>query len=98
MKQITNKRIVFAKLAVNDDKAIRANLGTIDYLENQIHRIQGFVELGDAILVDHDSDSQWERYIDYLCNWALSHNDEEYAGMSPASFEEWRGNEDSEVD
>lgn len=96
MKQITNKRIVFAEIAVNDDKAIRANLGTLDYLANQVHRVHGCIELCSAILAEKDSDSEWERYINYLSQWAICHNDEKYAGMSPACFEEWRDNEDKE--
>lgn len=98
MKQITNKRIVFAKLAVNDDKAIRANLGTLDYFADQINRIHGRVELCSAILAEKDSDSEWERYINYLSQWVICHNDEACEGMSPACFEEWRDNEDAEED
>ena len=35
----------------------------------------------------------WNEYIDYLRNWAETHSDETFAGMSPACFDEWRDNE-----
>lgn len=38
--------------------------------------------------------TQWEKYIEYLKKWAEEHKDEENAGMSPASFDEWEENED----
>ena len=92
------RRKVFAELYV-DEEVSGVDEGTLDYVEKEMGWVnESGIYLGDAILVDHDSDSQWERYINYLCSWALSHNDEEYAGMSPASFEEWRDNENAEED
>ena len=37
--------------------------------------------------------NHWNEYIDYLRNWAETHSDETFAGMSPACFDEWRDNE-----
>lgn len=89
---------LFAELYV-DEEVSGVEKGTIDYVEHEMGWVnESGISLGDAILADYDSDSQWERYINYLGNWILNHNDEEYAGMSPASFEEWRDNEDAEED
>ena len=91
-------RKVFAELYV-DEEVSGVNEGTLDYVEKEMGWVnESGIYLRGAILVDRDSDSQWERYINYLCNWALSHNDEACDGMSPASFEEWRNNEDAEED
>lgn len=37
-----------------------------------------------------DGDVLWERYLLYLVQWAIEHNSDEYQGMSPACFDEWR--------
>lgn len=38
--------------------------------------------------------TQWEKYIEYLKQWAEDHKKESFAGMTPASFDEWEENED----
>lgn len=35
----------------------------------------------------------WERYTNYLIEWAVSHKEEVFAGMAPACFDEWLENE-----
>ena len=42
--------------------------------------------------------TQWEKYIEYLKQWAEEHKNEENAGMSPACFDEWSDNEAEEDD
>lgn len=37
--------------------------------------------------------SYWQRYIAYLKEWAETHSGEEFAGMSPACYDEWLDNE-----
>lgn len=39
--------------------------------------------------------NNWAKYIAYLKSWIEAHKDEEYEGMSPAEYNEWRDNEDS---
>jgi hypothetical protein len=38
----------------------------------------------------------WQKYINYLYNWLYEHEDGEFCGMSPASFDEWLANEEAE--
>ena len=93
------EREIFVKLTVLDDLAEQQNQGTLDYVESKVGSLlKDGIWIKDAILAEKDSDSEWERYINYLSQWVICHNDEEYAGMSPASFEEWRDNEDAEED
>lgn len=54
------------------------------------------VHLDSAVILDEDSDSAHERYLRYLQGWIFNHNDPLFEGCSPASFEEWRDNEDEE--
>lgn len=36
---------------------------------------------------------EWNLYIEYLKQWADNHSSPEFAGMSPAGFDEWLDNE-----
>ena len=86
------KRTVFAKISVNDE----VNNGeVIDTLEKQALEM-AHCDLKEAICAEADSDSRHERYINYLINWAIEHNDEEFEGCSPVSFDEFEENEDDE--
>ncbi len=42
---------------------------------------------------DNDSTDNWDNYIKYLHKWAVEHDGKEFAGCSPASYDEWRNNE-----
>lgn len=37
-----------------------------------------------------------ERYCEYLIDWALTHRDAAYEGMTPACFDEWSDCENEE--
>lgn len=54
------------------------------------------VHLDSAVILDEDSDSAHERYLRYLQDWIIDHYDDYFEGCSPASFEEWKDNEDEE--
>lgn len=88
------KRTVFAKISVNDEINNGQVLGT---LEKQALEM-AHCDLKEAICAEADSDSRHERYINYLINWAIEHNDEEFEGCSPVSFDEFEDCEDEEFD
>lgn len=91
------EREIFVKLAVRDELAERQNQGTLDYVESKAgNLLKDGIWIKDAIMAESDSDDQQERYLNYLLNWVIDHHDCEYAGMSPACFEEWCDNEDAE--
>ena len=54
-------------------------------------------ELHDLILDIDDKNTNerddWQRYIDYLHEWADCHAGSVHSGMSPVSFDEWMDNE-----
>ena len=86
------KRTVFAKISVNDE----INNGQVlDTLKKQALEM-AHCDLEEAICAESDSDSRHERYINYLINWAIEHNDEAFKGCSPACFDEWLDNEGEE--
>lgn len=89
-------RKVYAEILVDDSRAIREHKGTLDYVENKLESIENEgIQLSDYALLDEDSTDEWERYCAYLASWVFMHSLEEYKGMSPASFEEWRDMEDA---
>ena len=86
------KRTVFAKISVNDE----VNNGQVlDTLEKQALEM-AYCDLEEAVCAEPDSDSKHERYINYLMNWVIEHNDEAYEGCSPTSFDEFEHCEDEE--
>ena len=44
-------------------------------------------------LLAGDVEIIWNKYLQYLVEWAESHREPEHSGMSPAGFDEWRENE-----
>lgn len=44
-----------------------------------------------------DEDVQWERYLKYLVEWAISHGDVGYEGTTPACYDEWKDCEDADT-
>ena len=38
----------------------------------------------------------WQKYLQYLRDWADSHSEPEFYGMTPACFDEWLGCEHEE--
>lgn len=88
------KRTVFAKFEVED----KVNNGfVVNTLEKEALEM-AHCDLEEAVCAESDSDSKHERYINYLMNWAISHNDEAYEGCSPAGFDEWLDNEDTDCE
>lgn len=87
-------RKICAMIDVDNEKSFEGiNGGPIEYLQKEAGWLeQSGVYLKDAFILD-DDDDEWFRYINYLTEWAFSHNSEDFAGMSPAGFEEWRNNE-----
>lgn len=39
-----------------------------------------------------DSGVLWEEYLLYLVSWAIEYNSDEYEGMSPLCYAEWKTN------
>ena len=66
-----------------------------DFLEREFGWLeQSGISLEGWALVD--ADVRWERYLRYLVQWAIDHNSDEFRGMSPSCYDEWRSCEDSE--
>ncbi len=45
---------------------------------------------------DAKTQREWENYMEYIDDWRQTHNSVQFHGMSPASFDEWRDNENAE--
>lgn len=55
------------------------------------------IEVKDCFIVDDDEDDKWKAYLNYLVNWAFDHQGKEFAGMTPACYEEFLDCECQEV-
>ena len=58
----------------------------------------GAIEVVDeeTVTIDTKQTRVWDKYLVYLVQWAVDHAHHFYIGMSPAGFDEWCDNEDSE--
>lgn len=82
------KRTIMAIIEVEDS----VNDGqALDTFEKSLDQSNCNIE--NAMVLDKDSDSAHERYLNYLMNWIADHHEEEYEGCSPAGFDEWLENE-----
>lgn len=85
------KRTVMAIVEVEDN----VNDGQVlDTFEKSLD--QSNCNIDNAMILDKDSDSAHERYLNYLMNWIADHHEEEFKGCSPAGFDEFEDWEDCE--
>ena len=85
------KRTVMAIIEVEDS----VNNGQVlDTFEKSLDQSNCNIE--NAIVLDKDSDSTHERYLNYLMSWIADHHEETFKGCSPACFDEWLDNEGEE--
>jgi len=75
---------------INYQEEPTAELPPIEMLEHEFGWLeQSGMRLTNCALLD-DYDVRWERYLLFLVQWAIDHNSDEYEGMSPPSYDEWR--------
>lgn len=88
------KRTIMAIIEVEDS----VNDGQVlDTFEKSLDQSNCNIE--NAMILDKDSDSAHERYLNYLMNWIVDHHEEEFKGCSPTGFDEfedWENCEDEE--
>lgn len=65
----------------------------LEQQESEINRLQSVLENAQPIT---KNDTHWSDYIMYLLKWSSEHADKEFAGMSPACYDEWLDNESEE--
>lgn len=63
-----------------------------DFLEREFGWMQqSGITLENWALVDFDV--QWEQYLRYLVDWAISHSSDDEIGKSPMSYKVWLKNQ-----
>lgn len=65
----------------------------IENYERTLETHKRILENAEPIKVN---DSHWSDYIMYLLKWSSEHANKEFAGMSPACYDEWLDNEKGE--
>lgn len=100
------KRLFAAKITLDENQAIRNtevnglnDMAPGDYLEHEFKQLeQSGLSISNWLITDYDDESDRARYLNYLIDWVFDHIGEEFTGMSPACYDEWRNNEDTEVE
>ena len=85
------KRKIVAIITVDEDTAFKEiNDGPVSYLEKEFGWLEeSDIFLRDCFIADDDEDDKWQAYLNYLVDWAFNHQGEAFAGMTPASYEEF---------
>jgi len=89
------ERKIVAIIGVDDDTAFeKIDDGPVPYLEKEFGWLeQSGIFLKDCFIADDDEDDKWKAYLNYLVEWAFNHQGEEFAGMTPACYDEFCENE-----
>lgn len=80
----TDKREFIAIISIEDDPSSDISPG--EFLEQEF----GWLEQSNIVLENWalvDTDVQWEQYLRYLVQWAISHTDD--IGESPMYYRDW---------
>lgn len=92
-------RKILAIVEIDEEQAqeLDENYAPGEYFEREFGWLnQSGISLRDWLVSDYDDVERWARYIDYLIEWAFYHSDSMYADSSPACYDEWCDNEDTE--
>lgn len=83
-------RKVISEIAIDDDIAIEAGEGTIDYLEFKTKELQDEgIYIGNVFIADPDDVDEYEAYKAFLFDWLFRDADEaDYP--DPPTFLEWK--------
>lgn len=89
------KRKIIAIIDVDDEIAFeKINDGPVAYLERELGCLEERgVFLKECFIADDDETEKWQAYLNYLVEWAFNHQGEEFAGMTPACYDEFIDNE-----
>lgn len=83
-------RTVISEIAIDDDMAIEAGKGTIDYLEFKTKELQDEgIYIGNVFIADQDDVDEYEAYKAFLFDW-LFRDADEYDCPDPPTFLEWK--------
>lgn len=89
------ERKVIAIISVDDETAFKKiDDGPIPYLEEKFGGLEeSNISLKDCFIADDDESDKWQAYLNYLAEWIFNHQGEEFKGMSPICYDEFRNNE-----
>ncbi len=92
-------KTIFAEMLVDEEVLCphRCNKSIENRLEEEMDRLdENGVSLEQCLVFDafEDDNDEWVRYVNYLISWSFSHSCNEFKGMSPSSYDEWKTNED----
>lgn len=89
------ERKIVAIIGVDDDTAFeKIDDGPVSYLEKEFGWLeQSDIFLKECFIADDDESNRWQAYLNYLVEWVFNHQGDEFAGMTPACYDEFCENE-----
>lgn len=89
------ERKIVAIISVDNDTSFeKIDDGPVPYLEREFGWLEpSGISLKDCFISDDDEDDKWKSYLNYLVEWTFNHQGEEFAGMTPACYDEFCENE-----
>lgn len=83
------QRTIYAKLTVNENRAIEEDMGTLSYLEREAGWMEeSGIYIDEAFISDYDSTEVWDRYIDYVITWTFK-NSAQKTEEEIMTFDQW---------
>lgn len=83
------QRTIYAKLTVNENRAIEEDMSTLSYLEREAGWMEeSGIYIDEAFISDYDSTEVWDRYIDYVTAWAFK-NSTQKTEEKIMTFDQW---------
>lgn len=85
-------RTVISEIVIDDDMAIKAGKGTIDYLESKTRNLHDKgIHIGNVFIADQDDADEYAAYKAFLFDWLFRDADEADC-PDPPTFLEWKEN------
>lgn len=90
---MSNGTIVYAEIHITTDSFDKTPLEALD---NMIETSGNPFFVNDAFV--EDKNSLWNRYVSYLCAWALEHSDIENEGCNPLTYDQYAEMREADFD
>lgn len=83
-------RKLYVEIEVEENRAEKADLGTIEYIENEFTRLkESGIKLTGAFIADDDEDEPYAAYINYVADWCFNHSGYDVIKKPILTYYDW---------
>lgn len=83
-------RKLYLGIEIEDSKAEKKDLGTIEYLEQEFGWLKNSgIKLNSAFIADDDEDDPYAAYINYVTDWCFNHSGDDVVRKPLLSYYDW---------